>query len=188
MSQPIYRPIYYTWVAMYVTLVLGILIWILGGLFDLPWIWDEYYRAFPSGLLLVFIISIIVALAVFVGAFTNHKYLGAIVASLGALIIVLVLWAISWILDTWDTTTMIVVVIMLAGVAVGLVFLVFARWRSTIAAWFVLSAIFCVWVLLWVESTWGTSFLYWLLVVVVAVLYVVVFLAHLLIPKSFMEG
>jgi hypothetical protein len=188
MGQTIYRPIYFTWIAMYISLVVGILVWILGGLFDLPWIWDEFYRGFPSGLLLVFIIAILAAASVFVGAFTDRPYLGAIVASLGGLISVLVLWVIGWIMDTWDTTTMIVAVIMLAGVAVGLVFLLFARFKSAILAWFILSLVFCVWVLLWIESTWGTSFLFWLLVVVVAVLYVVVFLAHILIPKSFLEG
>jgi hypothetical protein len=188
MDQPIYRPIYYTWIALYVTLVLGIFVWILGGLFDLPWIWDEFYREWPSGLMLVFIVAVLVAITVFVGAFTNRKYLAAIVAALGGLITALILWAIGWILETWDTTTMIVIVIMLVFVVVGLVFLFFARLKVAIAAWFVLSAIICVWVLLWIESIWGTSFLYWLLVVVVVVLYVVVFLMHILLPKSFLEG
>jgi len=188
MGQAIYRPVYYTWIALFVSLVLGIFIWILGGLFDLPWIWDEFYRGWPSGLMLVFIISAIAAASVFVGVFTNRKYLAAIVAAVGTLVGIIALWAIGWILDTWDTTTMIVIVMMLAGVVIGLALLVFARYRAAIAAWFVLSAIFCVWVMIWLESTWGTSFLYWLVVLVVVVLYVVVFLAFLLIPKSFMEG
>ena len=188
MAQPLYRPIYYTWIALYVTLVLGIFAWILGGLFDLPWIWDEYYRAWPSGLMLVFIIAVLVAITVFVGVFTNRTYLAAIVAALGGLITVIILWAIAWIMDTWDTTTMIVVVIMMASIVMGLALLFFARYKVTIAAWFALSAIFCLWVILWIESIWGTSFLFWLLVVVVPVLYVVVFLMFILLPKSFLEG
>jgi len=188
MGQAIYRPVYYTWVALFVSLVLGIFIWILGGLFGLPWIWDEFYREWPSGLMLVFIISAIVAASVFVGVFTNRKYFGAIVAAIGSLVGIIALWAIGWILDTWDTTTMIVVIMMLAGIVMGMALLVFARFKAAVAAWFVLSAIFCAWVLLWLETTWGTSFLYWMLLVIVVVLYVVVFLMFIIIPKSFLRG
>ncbi|NIP37239.1 MAG: hypothetical protein GWN18_19935 [Thermoplasmata archaeon] len=188
MAQTIYKPIYYTWIALYMSLVLGILIWILGGLIDLPWIWDEFYRAFPSGLLLVFILSFLIAISVFVGVFTDRAYLGAIVAALGGLITVLALWVIGWIMDTWDTTTMIVAVLMLAGIAIGLVFIFFARFAAAIAAWFILSLIFTVWVMLWIESKWGTSTLYWLFAAIALILYVVVAIAHVLIPKRVVEG
>lgn len=188
MGQAIYRPVYYTWITLYSAMVLGILIWILGGLFDLPWIWDRFYREFPSGLLLVFIIAFLAAASVFVGVFTNRRYLGGIVAAVGTLVAVIALWVIGWILDTWDTTTMLVLLLMLAAVAVGLALLVFARHKAAVAAWFVLSAAVCVWILAWLESTWGTSLLYWLVIAVVVVLYVVIFLAFVLIPKSFLEG
>jgi hypothetical protein len=186
MTQAIYKPIYYTWVAVYVTLVLGILIWILGGLVGLPWIWDYHYRAFPSGLLLVFIIMGVVAATVLVTSFTGRRYLGAITASIGTFAAVLILWFLTWILDTWDATTMLMIVIMLAFIVAGLAVLIFARYPSVILTWLVVAVGFTVLIMVWLESTWGTSLLYYLVAVVVVVMYVVVLLMFVLIPKSFL--
>lgn len=188
MTQTIYKPIYATWIVVYVTLVVGILVWILGGLLDLPWIWDKYYREFPSGLLLVFVITALAAASVFVGSFTGRAYLGGLAAAFGTLIAIIALWVIGWIMDTWDTTSMLVVVMMLAVIAVGLAVFMFARFIAAVVAWLVLSALVCVAILVWLEDKWGTSFLYYLLVVVAVALYAVVLAVFALVPKRFVEG
>jgi hypothetical protein len=186
MAVPIYRPIYKTWLTVYVCLVIGIIAWIMGTLLDLGSVFADSYREFPSGLLLVFVITILAAATVFVGAFTGKTYLALIVASVGSFAAVLILWVIVWILDTWDTTTMFILVIMLAGIVAGMALLFFARWKATIATWFVLSLIFTVAVMRWMETTWGTSLLYWLVVVIIVVLYFFVLLMFVMIPKSFL--
>jgi hypothetical protein len=188
MGQALYRPIYYTWIVLYVTLVVGILVWILGRLVDLPWIWSEHYREYPSGLLLVFIFAFVAAASVFVGVFTGRKYLAAIVAAVAVAIGVIALYVIGWIMDIWDTATMLVVVLMLALVVIGVVFVFFARLKVVVLAWFVFSVVVCIVVIRWLESTWGTSFLFWLVLVMAALLYVVVALAFIMIPKSFVEA
>ncbi len=186
MTSAIYRPIYKTWLTVYVCLVLGIIVWILGTLLDLGSVFADSYREFPSGLLLVFVITILAAATVFVGSFTGKTYLALIVASVGSFAAVIIMWALVWVLDTWDTTTMFVLVIMLAGIVAGMALLFFARFKVTIATWFVLSLIFTVAVMRWMETTWGTSLLYYLLVVIIVVLYFFVLLMFVMIPKSFL--
>jgi len=188
MAQTIYKPIYATWIVVYVTLVVGILVWILGGLLDLPWIWDEFYREFPSGLILVFVVTALAAASVFVSSFTGRAYLGLLAAAFGTLVAIIALWIIGWIMDTWDTTSMLVAVLMLAAIAVGLAVFFFARFTAAIVAWLVLSGLVCVAILWWLESQWGTSFLYYLLAVVAIALYAIVLAVFALVPKRFVEG
>ena len=186
MTTPIYRPIYKTWLTVYVCLVLGIIIWVVGTLLDLGSVFADSYREFPSGLIIVFVVTALAAVTVFVISFTGRTYLGLIVASVGSFAAVIILWVIIWILDTWDTSTMIILVINLACIVAGMALLMFARFKVTIATWFVLSLILTVYVMSWLESTWGTTLLYYLLVVVIVVLYFVVLLMFVLIPKSFL--
>ena len=186
MTSAIYRPIYKTWLTIYVCLVLGIIIWVMGTLLDLGSVFADAYREFPSGLLIVFVVTILAAATVFVGSFTGKTYLALIVASVGSFAAVIILWVLVWIIDTWDTTTMFILVIMLAGIVAGMALLMFARFKVTIATWFVLSLIFTVAVMRWMETTWGTSLLYYLLVVIIVVLYFFVLIMFVLIPKSFL--
>jgi phosphotransferase system glucose/maltose/N-acetylglucosamine-specific IIC component len=74
----------------------------------------------------------------------------------------------------------------MACIVAGMALLMFARFKVTIATWFVLSLILTVFVMRWLETTWGTSLLYYLVVVVIVVLYFVVLLMFVLIPKSFL--
>lgn len=188
MPAALYRPLYATWLAIYLSMVLGVVTWIVGSLLGLPSVFDEGYRAFPSGLLLVFVIMGVIAASTFLASFTGRKWMGVVAFPIFTFLAVLVLIVLDWLLDTWDATTLLVVVIMFAIIVVGLVAHLYRKNAVIIATWLVLSVAACAVVLGWVQSTWGTSFLFYLMVVAAVAAYVVVMLTYVLVPKSLLEA
>jgi hypothetical protein len=183
MPTAIYKPIYSTWMALYITFVLGIFVWMIGSLIGLPSVFEESYREFPSGLLIVFVVMIVAAASVFVASFTQRKAYGIVAVAIFSAVAVIGLWLIHWALETWDTTTLLMAVIMMGAIAVGFVVEFLARYKSAFVAWLVISILVSVVITNWIYETWGTSLLFYLIILVVIVLYVAVFLSYVLIPK-----
>jgi hypothetical protein len=188
MGVALYKPIYHTFLAVFVTLVLGIFTWMIGSLIGLPSFFDSDYRVYPSGLLIAFMAMIVAGVAVFVASFTVSKWYGLLALLVATILAFIVLVLLQWVIETWDTTTILVMALMLMAIAIGLIFNMFGKTAPIIGAWFGGSLIVTFLVMDWILTKWGTSFLYYLIVVVVVLLYVVVFLSYVLIPKRMLEG
>jgi hypothetical protein len=188
LATPLYKPIYATFMAVFISLVLGVFIWIIGSLLGLPYFFEEGYRTYPSGLLIVFIAMVVLGASAFVTSFTKNKWYGLMVLLIGTIVGFIVLVILDWVIDQWDTTTILVMALMMMIIVIGVVFNMFGKTVPVIATWAVLSLIVTVVIMRWIESLWGTSFLYWLIAVIVVVLYAVVGLSYVLIPKRMLEA
>jgi hypothetical protein len=190
MKSVFYRPIYYTWLALVISMLVGLVVWIVGSRLSLSDIFAEDYSYFPSPLFVMLAGAAGVAVVVFLESFM-HKRLFTFLAMIAVPIaIAVVVVLLDWMLGTWGSRMILIAIPVVLGGFMGIQLMLFVRKRVEAGVWIVFALI-----LVFAALTWWSSFvdsnllslaviLFYFTIVAVCLGYAAVIIAYTIIVRK----
>ncbi len=154
MMNALYRPIFNTWIVFIIALMVGLISWIVARVIGLGGIFDPEYSGFPSPLLMVLICSFAVGFITFIWFFLERPGMTvlAIVAVVIAIPVVIIL--LDWVLSTWGSDMILLVIPVGLGLFTGIELMLFVRKRVEAGVWITFALI-----IVFVGLTWWASYI-----------------------------
>ncbi len=153
MKSLLYRPIYYTWMAFTVSLMVGLVVWIVAGVRGFS-VFDGGSSQFPSPLFLVLVCAAAVAVLVFLATFLERKVVTLIAAVAIPIVIVVLIIVLKWVLGIWGSHVILVIIPVPLGLIAGFVLMVFIRKKTEAGVWVTFALI-----VLFAAVTWWSAFI-----------------------------
>jgi hypothetical protein len=154
MMNALYRPIFNTWIVFIIALMVGLIAWIVARAIGLGGIFDPEYTGFPSPLLMVLMCSFAVGFVTFIWFFLERPGMTvvAILAVIIAIPVVIIL--LDWVLSTWGSNMVLLVIPVGLGLFTGIELMLFIRKRVEAGVWITFAL-----VIVFAGLTWWASYI-----------------------------
>jgi hypothetical protein len=149
-----YKPIFKTWVAFVVAMVVGLVVWIIGSAMGLGSIFEDGYTDFPSPLVMVLMSAAGVAVVVFVATFLERKIVTVLVVIAIPIALAVVIILLQWVLGTWGSKMVLIAIPVVLGLFMGMQLMLFLRKKVEAGVWVTFAL-----VLVFAFATWWGSFI-----------------------------
>ncbi|MCK5413944.1 MAG: hypothetical protein KAJ35_01040 [Thermoplasmata archaeon] len=154
MMNALYRPIFNTWIVFIIALMVGLISWIVAGVIGLGGIFDPEYSGFPSPLLMVLICSFAVGFITFIWFFLERPGMTVLATVAVVIAIPVVIILLDWVLSTWGSDMILLVIPVGLGLFTGIELMLFVRKRVEAGVWITFALI-----IVFVGLTWWASYI-----------------------------
>ena len=149
-----YRPIFNTWIAFIIALMVSLISWIVAAAMGFGGIYDPDYTGFPSPMFMVLVVSVAVGFVTFIWFFLEREGITAM-AIIGMVIgIYVVIALLDWVLTKWGSHMLLIVIPVGLGLFTGVMLMLLIRKRVEAGVWITFSLI-----IVFAGLTWWASFI-----------------------------
>ena len=154
MMNALYRPIFNTWIAFIIALMVSLISWIVAVAMGLGGIYHPDYTGFPSPLFMVLVVSVAVGFVTFIWFFLEREGITAM-AIIGMVVgIYVVIALLDWVLNKWGSHMILIVIPVGLGLFTGVVLMLLVRKRVEAGVWITFALI-----IVFAGLTWWASFI-----------------------------
>ncbi len=154
MMNALYRPIFNTWIAFIIALMVSLISWIVIASLDVGGMFDPDYVGFPSPLFMVLVISVAVGFVTFIWFFLEREGITAM-AIVGMVIgIYVVIILLDWVLNKWGSMMLLIAIPVGLGAFTAIQLMLFIRKRVEAGVWITFALI-----IVFAGLTWWASFI-----------------------------
>jgi hypothetical protein len=166
MMNALYRPIFNTWIAFIIALMVSLISWIVAAYLELGEIFSPDYTGFPSPIFMVLVISVAVGFITFIWFFLEREGITAL-ALIGVTVgIYVAIILLDWVLTKWGSQMILIAVPIGLGVFTGVQLMLFIRKRVEAGVWITFALI-----IVFAGLTWWASFTDWEFLALSVILY-----------------
>lgn len=159
MMNALYRPIFNTWIAFIIALMVSLISWIIVAAMDLGGIFDPDYTGFPSPLFMVLVVSVAVGFVTFIWFFLEREGI-TVIAIIGVVVgIYVMIILLDWVLTKWGSQMILIAVPLGLGMFTGIQLMLFIRKRVEAGVWITFALIIVFAGLTWWASYTDSDFL-----------------------------
>ncbi len=166
MMNALYRPIFNTWIAFIIALMVSLISWIVAAYLELGEMFSPDYTGFPSPMFMVLVISVAVGFITFIWFFLEREGITAL-AIIGVTVgIYVAIILLDWVLTKWGSQMILIAVPIGLGVFTGVQLMLFIRKRVEAGVWITFALI-----IVFAGLTWWSSFTDWEFLALSVILY-----------------
>jgi hypothetical protein len=159
MMNALYRPIFNTWIAFIIALMVSLISWIVISAIEVGGIFDPEYSGFPSPFFMVLVISFAVGFITFIWFFLEREGITAL-AIIGVTIgIYVVIVLLDWVLTKWGSLMILVAIPVALGLFTAVELMLFIRKRVEAGVWITFALVIVFAGLTWWASYTDSEFL-----------------------------
>ena len=154
MMNALYRPIFNTWIAFIIALMVSLISWIVSAAAGVGGIFDPDFTGFPSPLFMVLVVSFAVGFVTFIWFFMAREGI-TVLAIIGVVIgIYVVIVLLDWVLTTWGSQMILIAIPVGLGLFTAVQLMLFIRKRVEAGVWITFALI-----IVFAGLTWWASFI-----------------------------
>jgi len=153
MMNALYRPIFNTWIAFIIALMVSLISWIVIASLGVGGMFDPDYVGFPSPLFMVLVISVAVGFVTFIWFFLEREGITALAIAGMVIGIYVVIILLDWVLNKWGSMMLLIAIPVGLGAFTAIQLMLFIRKRVEAGVWITFALI-----IVFAGMTWWASF------------------------------
>ncbi|UCC92893.1 MAG: hypothetical protein JSW25_09550 [Thermoplasmata archaeon] len=166
MMNALYRPIFNTWIAFIIALMVSLISWIVAASLELGEMFSPDYSGFPSPFFMVLVISVAVGFIAFIWFFLEREgitVLAIIGVTVGIYVVIILL---DWVLTKWGSQMILIAIPVGLGLFTGVQLMLFIRKRVEAGVWITFALI-----IVFAGLTWWAGYTDWEFLALSVILY-----------------